>query len=164
VNAIWTRDIRGLFDRHVLTLFALFAVVRWNRFLHDWCSKRCFQSSSWPLKISRAPCPKDWATGRRHQRSQQSKRGSEKKGSTRPNSETEGCCVSPTLFSDFQRASFINYTARDSVCVGAIGHKRLRGAFTGCCTYYHSPSYIPRPLEAVISCSILADDEIEKLS
>jgi hypothetical protein len=75
-----------------------------------------------------------------------------------------GAVVSPTLFSDFQPASFINYTARDSVCVGAIGHERLRGAFTGCCTYYHSPSNIARPLEAVISCSILADDEIEKLS
>jgi hypothetical protein len=99
-----------------------------------------------------------------HQRSKQSRRESEKKGSTRPNSEREMCCASRTLFSDFQRASFINYTARDSVCVGAIGHERLRGAFTGCCTHYHSPSYIARPLEAVIPCSILADDEIEKLS
>jgi len=75
-----------------------------------------------------------------------------------------GAVFSPILFSDLQRASFINCTARDRVCVGAIGHERLRGAFTGRCTYYHSPSYIARPLEAVISCSILADDEIEKLS
>jgi hypothetical protein len=72
--------------------------------------------------------------------------------------------VPPLPFQRFQWASFINYTARDSVCVGAIEHERLRGAFTGCGTYDHSPFYIARPLEAVISCSILADDEIEKLS
>jgi hypothetical protein len=95
-----------------------------------------------------------------------SKVGADRRKRAAPVQTLRGRCAVPPLsfFSDFQRASFINYTARDSVCVGAIGNERLRGASTGCCAYYHSPSYIARPLEAVISCSILADDEIEKLS